>query len=151
MGKHFLVSRTQVAHLLVVSGTDVSMQVWPTEASKVARVIWTIITQKQDSVSDYIFVRVPNTDIIVCTSNVGVRVVLVSFSRIVREKNKRGKCLPMRQDMLALNTLRDEAAVMVVESTIPDNARILYSCIAPSSAGNKYDRFYGCMEQQTGG
>lgn len=61
------------------------MQVGPTEAGKVARIVGTVVTQEQDSISDYVFVCVPDTDIIVSAGDIGVGVVLIPFRGVICE------------------------------------------------------------------
>jgi hypothetical protein len=87
------VASAQVAHLLVVDGTNMPVEVLPTEAGKVAIWIRAVVAQEEDCVPNDILASIANADIIVGACNVGVGILLVALIRVVRKNDKRCICL----------------------------------------------------------
>ena len=68
--KDFLVPSTEVAHLLVVGGTDMAMEVWPPETGEVAFGIGTVVSKQKNGVAYYVFAGVSNSDVVVGTGDI---------------------------------------------------------------------------------
>lgn len=86
--KDVLVPRAEVAHLLVVDGADVAMQVGPAEAGKVALVVGAVVPEQEDGVADDVLARILDADVVVGARDVAGRVVLVLFDAVVGENNE---------------------------------------------------------------
>lgn len=85
VGEDLLVARAEVAHLAVVDGAHVAVEVGPAEAGEVARVVGAVVSQQEDRVAHDVLVRVPDPDIVICARDVGVRILFESFRGVVCE------------------------------------------------------------------
>jgi hypothetical protein len=88
--KDLLVPGAQVAHLLVVDGADMAMQVLPAKACKVALGIGAVISQEKDSIANNILARIFDANVVVSAGDVGVFVFVKTLSPVVGENDKRG-------------------------------------------------------------
>jgi hypothetical protein len=128
VGKHLLVASAQVAHFLVVLALDVAVQVLPAETGKVAFGVGAVIAEQQDGVAYDVLAGIPNANVIVGASNLGVGVFLETLRCVVGENDKRGGCLATSQrSSLSMARIR----------YLPGNEGSRCSCIAPSSAGRR--------------
>jgi hypothetical protein len=93
VGKDLLVPSAEVAHLLVVDGADMAMQVWPAQAGKVAGRVRAVIPEKENSVSDNILAGVFDPDVNVRRSEVVVGIFLEAFCLVIGEDNEGSKRL----------------------------------------------------------
>lgn len=86
--KDFLVSRTQVADLLVVDCFHMAMQVRPAQTSNIAISVRTIVSQEQDCIFHDLSLLVSDAIVRVCARNICVCKVFVSFCGVVRKYDK---------------------------------------------------------------
>jgi hypothetical protein len=89
VGEYFLVAGAEVAHALAMRRLDMAMQIGPAQAGKVARLVWTVVSQQEDGVTDNVLVCVLDADAAVGGGEVLVCVVLESLFGIVGEDDKR--------------------------------------------------------------
>lgn len=75
VGKDLLVARAQIAHALLVRRLDVTVEIGPAEAGKVARGIGTIVSKEEDRVADNVLVGVFDANVSVDSSEIGSRVL----------------------------------------------------------------------------
>ena len=66
-----------------------SVKIRPTEASKVARLVWAIISEQKDGVSYYILICVAYPNIIIRARGIGAGVLVEAFIRVVGEYHVR--------------------------------------------------------------
>jgi hypothetical protein len=66
------------------------VEVGPSEASKVARLIGTVVSQQKHRISDNILICILNTNVGVCCGNVLVGIVLESLLRVIGEDDEGG-------------------------------------------------------------
>lgn len=89
VGEYFLVAGAEVAHALAMRRLDMAMQIGPAQAGKVARLVWTVVSQQEDGVTDNVLVCVLDADAAVGGGEVLVCVVFESLFGIVGEDDKR--------------------------------------------------------------
>ncbi len=89
VGEDFLVTRAEVTHLLMVNGAHMSVEVWPAKTCKIARRIWTVITEQQNRVPDNVLVGIANPDVAVSARGIGVCVLFVALCGVVGEDHER--------------------------------------------------------------
>lgn len=85
VGKDLLVPRAQVAHLLVVDGADMAVEIGPAETSKVAAGFGAVIPKQQHRVADNVFAGIPDADVLVRRSDITSLIVFEFFRGIVGE------------------------------------------------------------------
>lgn len=90
--KHFFIPCTEITHLLVMCGSYVSVEIWPAQGGHVTRHIWTIVPEQKHSITDNIFVRITNANVLVCAADIGTSVGLEALLGVVGEYYKRGWC-----------------------------------------------------------
>lgn len=131
--KDFLVPSAEVAHLLVVGGTDMAMEVWPSETGEVAFGIWTIVSKQKNGVAHYVFTGVSNSDVVVGTGDFGGSVLFVTFRSIVGKDDK------LRSSLVKLATisLRFVSAHKSHKNHIHDNEGNPCSCRVLSAEERK--------------
>ncbi len=93
MCEDLFVTSAEVTHLLVVNRPYMSMKIWPAQSGEVAGIVWTVIAEKEDSVTDDIFVRILYADVVVCTSDIFGSVVAEPFRVVIGEDHKRRRGL----------------------------------------------------------
>jgi hypothetical protein len=93
VGKDLLVPSAQIAHLLAVDGADMSMQIRPTEAGKVALRVRAIVPEQKDRVAYNILPCVLDTNILISAGNICVCIVLETLFCIISEDDEGRRCL----------------------------------------------------------
>lgn len=81
----------------MMDGSNMAVEIGPSEPSEVAGRIGTVVPQEQDSVAHDVFVCVPDTDVIISTGKIGVRVFLESLRSVVSENYIRRSRLVARR------------------------------------------------------
>lgn len=87
--ENLFVPGAEVAHLLVMHGADVAMQVWPTEAGEVAVAIGAVISQEEDGIAHNVFTGIPDADVVVGACDLRVLVLLEPLIGVICENDKR--------------------------------------------------------------
>ena len=77
--KDTLVTRTQVAHALLVGGLDMAVEVGPAQAGKVAVAVRAVVPEEQDGIAHDVLVGVLDADVCICRREVCVGVLLEAF------------------------------------------------------------------------
>jgi hypothetical protein len=91
--KDLLVTSAEVTHLLVVDAPHMAVEIWPAQSSKVAGIVGAVVAEEENGVANYVFVRIPDADIVVCAADVSSRVVFESLRIVVGEDDERRLCL----------------------------------------------------------
>lgn len=93
MGENLLVSRTKVAHDLVVHALDMSMQIWPAKTGNVTILIWAIVPKQENSILVDIAFFILDPQRVFLLHKVRIVEFLVSFGGVVCKNNKLRLCL----------------------------------------------------------
>lgn len=104
--KHLLVPSAEIAHLLVMDGADMTVQIGPAESGKITVPVRAIIPQKEHSVSDDILAGIPDPDIIVRGRDLAIPIVLKPLCRVVGE------------DDIGSNSLSAYVSINLLDNTI---------------------------------
>jgi len=110
MGEALLVASAEIAHLLVVDGAHMAMQVGPAETSEVTFAIGAVVSQEEDGVADNIFARVLDANVIIGTRNVGARKVFETLGSIVGENNIGCGCSAVRTILVLVEGSQAQSA-----------------------------------------
>jgi hypothetical protein len=96
VGEHVMLVRkdlfmpgAQIAHLFVVNGADMAVQIGPAEAGKVAFGIGAVVAEEEHGVAYDILASIPDANIIVGARDFGVGVFLEALGAVVGEDDKR--------------------------------------------------------------
>ena len=87
MCEHFLIARAEVAHLLVMHGSDVAMEVGPSPYSHIASRLWAVVMQEICRVSHDLWGLVFDTNVVISADKISIREVFISFRGIISEDN----------------------------------------------------------------
>lgn len=142
VGEDLLVPRTQVAHLLVVDGADMAVEVGPAETSKVAGGFGTVVPKQQHRVADNVFAGIPDTDVLVRRGHIAALVVFVLLGGVVGEDDVRGT---------GLEHVSIRASLRHVMRYSLDSVDTPCSCRVLVTAGSRCGRWSGCRGQPRGG
>lgn len=89
--KHLFIAGAEIAHALAMGSLDVSMEVGPAEAGKVARGVGAVVAEEQDRITDDVLVAVFDADVCIRRRDVGIRIILEPLLNIVGEDDKGGR------------------------------------------------------------
>lgn len=131
MRKDLFVSNTKITHFTMVCGPDMSLEIMPSEASVVARLVRTVVTQKQHRVAHDILARISDADIVIRTTYAARRILLIALCCVIGEDNVRRLGLPPLGQSCRLPEPKPCHS--------PYNGDSLCSCTVLSSAAHMYD------------
>lgn len=86
--EHLFVPGAEVAHLFMVHGADMTMQIWPAEAGEIAVAIGTVVSEEENGIAHNVFTGVSDPDIIVGTRDLRVLVLFETFAGVIRKNHK---------------------------------------------------------------
>ena len=135
MCEDLLISCAQVAHDLMMHIADMLVQIWPSKASCLAILLWTIVSKEQDRIVKNVRLLILDAEDLVNLFEIGVDEVFISLDVVVRE-----------YDILSLILCKSVLPYSArIKRHIPDSERSHVSCIMPSSVMHRCGMSGGYM------
>ena len=89
MGEDFLISCAQITHYLPMFRLDMTMQIWPPEASHIAFLVWTVVTEEKYCVFKNHVLLIFDAQIVLNLDEILILEIFVPSFGVVCENDKR--------------------------------------------------------------